>query len=75
MPSPPLFPAPQKAAARHLEGFSGSRSRAAWATSAAARSIRSMEGIFRSSMALRSSSRICAAAASFMCPYLPRVDI
>ena len=33
---------------------------------AAARSIRSMEGIFRSWMARLSSSRICAAVASFM---------
>ena len=66
MPSPPLLPAPQRAAARHFPGRRGSRSSAAWATPSAARSINSMEGMFRSSMACRSSSRICAAVVSFM---------
>ena len=66
MPSPPLFPAPHSTAAVHRPGRSGSKSRAASATALAARSIRSMEGMPRSMMAVRSSSFIWADVVNFI---------
>ena len=69
-PSPPLLPGPQNSTARPSV-LPPARSLTARATAQAAASISCTEGIPRSSMAVRSISRICAAVAIFIADHAP----
>ena len=73
-PSPPLLPGPQNSTARPSV-LPPARSLTARATAQAAASISCTEGIPRSSMAVRSISRICAAVAIFIADHAPLFSI